>query len=93
VTLLNAAALIDKVVDMGNENKTSFIDGYWYVNDVKTLWVVDSVFVMEPLLGGQLLGELPGFDAAGYQFVHYSQEEFDQMAEAFKAEFGHYPDS
>jgi hypothetical protein len=57
-----------------------------------TLWVIEGAFVIEPYLGGMQLGELSTFDVAGYELVHYTQVEFDQMCEDFFAEHGHYPD-
>ena len=47
----------------------------------KEVWVIDGGFVMEPFLGGQLLGEL-GNDyeiPAGVEVISYTQEQFDQM--------------
>jgi hypothetical protein len=57
-----------------------------------TLWVIEGAFVTEPFLGGMQLGELSTFDVSGYDLVHYTQAEFDQMCEDFFAEHGHYPD-
>jgi hypothetical protein len=60
----------------------------------KELWVIDGVFVMEPFLGGQVLGELGnGFEIpSDATVIALTQEEFDQMVEDFNHEHGHYPD-
>ena len=60
----------------------------------KQVWLIDGSFVMEPFLGGQLLGEL-GNDykmPLGVEVIPYTQEQFDQMCEEFYKEHGHYPD-
>ena len=60
----------------------------------KKVWLIDAGFVMEPFLGGQLLGEL-GNDyeiPADVEVVSYTQAQFDQMCEEFYSEHGHYPD-
>ena len=60
----------------------------------KQVWLIDVGFVMEPFLGGQLLGEL-GKDyeiPADVEVIAYTRAQFDQMCEAFFSEHGHYPD-
>jgi hypothetical protein len=60
----------------------------------KQVWLIDDGFVMEPFLGGQLLGEL-GNDYKmphGVEVIAYTQMQFDQMCEEFYKEHGHYPD-
>jgi hypothetical protein len=60
----------------------------------KQVWLIDGSFVMEPFLGGQLLGELGGdFEMPlGVDVIAYTKEQFDQMCEEFYKEHGHYPD-
>lgn len=60
----------------------------------RQIWVIGDSFVMEPFLGGQLLGELgDGFQIpSDAQVVAFTQAEFDQMCEDFFQEHGHYPD-
>jgi hypothetical protein len=60
----------------------------------KKVWLIDNAFIMEPFLGGQLLGEL-GKDykfPADLEVISFTQEQFNQMCEEFYEEFGHYPD-
>lgn len=60
----------------------------------KQVWLIDGGFVMEPFLGGKLLGEL-GKDyeiPADVEVISYTQEQFDQMCEEFFSEHGYYPD-
>ena len=60
----------------------------------KQVWLIDVGFVMEPFLGGQLLGEL-GKDyeiPADVEVIAYTRAQFDQMCEEFFSEHGHYPD-
>ena len=58
------------------------------------VWLIDDSFVMEPFLGGQLLGEVGGDYAIprDVEVICYTQEQYDQMAEEFYKEHGHYPD-
>lgn len=60
----------------------------------KQVWLIDGGFVMEPFLGGQLLGELGNYYdmPTGVEVIAYTQEQFDQMCEEFYEEHGHYPD-
>jgi hypothetical protein len=39
------------------------------------------------------LGEPPVYDISGKQVVHFTQDEFDEMQEAYREEHGHYPDT
>ena len=57
------------------------------------VWLIDGGFVMEPFLGGQLLGELGNYYdmPTGVEVIAYTQEQFDQMCEEFYEEHGHYP--
>ena len=60
----------------------------------KQVWLIDDCFVMEPFLGGQLLGEL-GSDyqiPIGVEVIAYTQQKFNEMCEEFYKEHGHYPD-
>jgi len=60
----------------------------------KQVWVIDGGFVMEPFLGGKLLGEIGrDYEIPGdVEVISYSQKEFDEMVEAFYKENGYYPD-
>lgn len=57
------------------------------------VWIIDGFFVSEPFLGGIQLGELPEYDISGKKVIHFTQEEYDDMAERYKEEHGHYPDT
>ena len=56
-------------------------------------WIIDGAFVTEPYLGGIQLGELPGFDVGGEQYLQLTQAEFDELCEIFHSENGYYPNS
>ena len=58
----------------------------------KQLWIIENRFVWEPSRGMQL-GELPEYDTAGFELIHFSQAEFDEMQEEYYREHGHYPDT
>ena len=58
------------------------------------VWLIDGSFVMEPFLGGQLLGEIGnGFEIPkNVEVFRYTQQELDKLMEEFFEEHGHYPD-
>ena len=42
------------------------------------VWIIAEVFVREPYVGGQLLGQIPSFDLTGYTITRkLTQEQFD----------------
>ena len=60
----------------------------------KQVWLIGGGFVMEPFLGGQLLGEI-GITYKipdDVEIIQYTQEQFDQMCEDFYKKNGYYPD-
>jgi hypothetical protein len=60
----------------------------------KKVWLIEKCFVMEPFLGGRLLGELDnGFKIPkNVEIISYSQDQFNELMEAFHKKNGHYPD-
>jgi hypothetical protein len=58
-----------------------------------SLWVIDKQFVMEPWVGGMVLGQLPGYDTKGARLVPLTQMEFDELMEQYRREHGYYPDT
>jgi hypothetical protein len=60
----------------------------------KQVWVIANSFVMEPSLGGKLLGELSrGYKIADdIEIIPYTQKQFDTLLEEFHKLNGYYPD-
>lgn len=58
------------------------------------VWLVDDAYVMEPDLGGKLLGEVKQLDMNQFQIVRrLNQGEFDALMEDHRDEDGGYPDT
>ncbi len=60
----------------------------------KKVWLIEKCFVMEPFLGGRLLGELDnGFKIPkDVEIISYTQDQFNELMEAFHKKYGYYPD-
>lgn len=58
------------------------------------VWVVGNCFVLEACVGGVQIGEVRALDMNQYNVVgRFTQSEFDELAEQFNDEEGHYPDT
>ena len=61
--------------------------------ELTQVWLIDDAFVMEPYLGGMLLGEVGSLDMERFVVVcKMTQEEFDCLMEKYAEENGDYPD-
>ena len=56
-------------------------------------WVVEDSFVMEPNIGGLMLGETPKFKLIGKKVLRIAQIEFDALMNKVFEETGAYPDT
>lgn len=56
-------------------------------------WVVEDSFVMEPNIGGLMLGETPKFKLTGKKVLRIAQIEFDALMNKVFEETGAYPDT
>jgi hypothetical protein len=56
-------------------------------------WVVEDSFVMEPSIGGLMLGEAPKFKLAGKKTFRITQIELDALMNKVFEETGAYPDT
>ncbi len=57
------------------------------------LWLVDGAFVAEPWLGGLMLGQFPNYDLTGKKVLRLTQQEFDDLMNAFQNENGYFPET
>jgi hypothetical protein len=55
-------------------------------------WIVDE-YLMEGFLGGKLIGEIADQQVDPSKALIFTQDEFDNLMDAFKEVHGHYPDS
>ena len=60
----------------------------------RDVWLIEDHFISEPWFGGMQIGETSELDIRHFEVVRrLSQEEFDEMMEAYREEHGYYPDT
>jgi hypothetical protein len=74
--------------------RDDFERGERTVEKKRDVWVVGDRFVLEACDGGVQIGEVRALDMNQYNVVaRFTQSEFDEIAEHFNDEEGHYPDT
>jgi hypothetical protein len=62
--------------------------------ELKPVWVIEDAFIVEPYVGGMLLGELSKFDLTGYKTVRrLSQKEIDKKFSDYYRKYGYWPET
>lgn len=73
---------------------SEFENGERTVEVIQDVWVIGDDFVIEPYLGGMMLGEIIQVDMNQYNVIkRISQEKLDELMETFFEEEGYYPDT
>jgi hypothetical protein len=58
------------------------------------VWIIADYFVIEPYVGGHVLGHLPDFDVKLFKVARrLTQEQFDAECVAYHDREGHWPDT